>query len=105
METPAPTPAIDSRLLQLSPVDNVGVATTTLEAGETVMIHGRSVVLADRIPTGQKVAMAAIAAGEKVIKYGLPIGTATAEIHPGRYIHTHNLKSDYLPTYTRDVPY
>jgi hypothetical protein len=36
-----------------------------------------------------------------VIKYGAPIGSATRDIAPGEYVHTHNLKSDYLPTLAR----
>jgi altronate dehydratase len=90
----------DARLLHLAPEDNVAVAKTTIQAGESVLIGGQPVVLARAIPTGHKVAVVAIAAGEKVKKYGAPIGSATCDIQPGEYVHTHNVKSDYLPTYT-----
>lgn len=92
----------DARLLQLSPEDNVAAVTSTLEAGETITIEGRTIVASERISTGHKVAIRPIAAGEKVRKYGAPIGSATRAIQPGEYVHTHNVKSDYLPTYTRD---
>jgi len=95
-------PSPDPRWLQLSPDDNVGVATRTLEAGQSIVVEGRPVTLPERIPTGHKVAIRPIAAGEKVKKYGAPIGSATCAIGPGEYVHTHNLQSDYLPTYTRD---
>jgi hypothetical protein len=36
-----------------------------------------------------------------VVKYGAPIGSATRDIGPGEYVHTHNVKSDYLPTLAR----
>ncbi len=94
--------APDPRWLQLSPDDNVGVATRTLEAGASIVVEGRPVTLSERIPTGHKVAIRPIAAGEQVKKYGAPIGSARCAIRPGQYVHTHNLKSDYLPTYTRD---
>jgi altronate dehydratase len=58
--------------------------------------------LPDRVPTGHKLALAPVAAGEKVVKYGSPIGSATRDIQPGEYVHLHNLRSDYLPTYTLD---
>jgi altronate dehydratase small subunit len=93
---------LDPRLMQLAPEDNVAVAKSTLPAGAAVIIGGRSIVLGEAIPTGHKVAIARIVAGEKVRKYGAPIGSATREIQPGQYVHTHNVKSDYLPTYTRD---
>jgi len=90
------------RLLKLAPEDNVAAATTTLEAGESITLGGRAVAVPVRVPTGHKVAVAPIAAGEKVVKYGAPIGSATRDIGPGEYVHTHNLASDYLPTYTLD---
>lgn len=52
------------------------------------------------VATGHKIALQPIAAGQKVLKYGAPIGSATRPIEPGEHVHTHNLKSDYLPTYT-----
>lgn len=95
-------PPMDRRLLQLAAQDNIAVVTRTIEAGESVLIGGRQVCLDQRIPTGHKVAIQAIAPGEKVRKYGAPIGSATRDIHPGDYVHIHNLQSDYLPTYTRE---
>ncbi len=44
--------------------------------------------------------MREIAPGEKIIKYGVPIGSAVLRISVGEHVHTHNIKSDYLPTYT-----
>jgi altronate dehydratase len=84
------------RLLRLSPEDNIAVAATTIEAGQTLPCDGRTITVAMRIPTGHKVAIAPIAAGEKVVKYGAPIGSATCAIHPGQHVHSHNLKSDYF---------
>jgi hypothetical protein len=91
-----------ARLLRLAPEDNICVVTATVEPGEVVEFEGRQIRFADRIPTGHKVAVVAIAKGQRIRKYGVPIGSATEEIQPGQYVHTHNLKSDYLPTYTLD---
>ncbi len=55
------------------------------------------------LPLGHKLARRAIAAGEKVVKYGAPIGSATAPIAAGEHVHIHNLASDYTPTYTLDA--
>ncbi len=46
------------------------------------------------------VALRPLAAGETVVKYGCPIGRATSVIAAGAYVHTHNVASAYLPTYT-----
>lgn len=49
---------------------------------------------------GHKVACVYLEAGDKIIKYGVPIGSATKMIQMGDHVHLHNMKSDYLPTYT-----
>ena len=43
---------------------------------------------------GHKYALCHITAGENVIKYGSPIGHATADIQVGEHVHTHNLKTN-----------
>lgn len=102
MSNSPPPEQTDPRLIRLSPEDNVAAVTMTIEAGESLLVDGRTVTLLDRVPTGHKVAVEAIAAGRQVVKYGASIGSATQDIRPGEYVHTHNLASDYLPTYTLD---
>ena len=51
---------------------------------------------------GFKVARRQIFQGEKIIKWGAPIGSATRDIALGEVVHLENMKSDYLPTYTFD---
>lgn len=46
--------------------------------------------VAPGIPFGHKVAVAPIAAGAAVIKYGHVIGHATADIPQGGHVHVHN---------------
>ena len=47
---------------------------------------------------GHKVALCDIKAGENVIKYGYPIGHATADIKAGEHVHTHNVKTNLSGT-------
>lgn len=56
-------------------------------------IHPLDNVAVD-IETGHKVALCDIAQGENVMKYGFPIGHATASITEGEQVHTHNLKTN-----------
>jgi altronate dehydratase len=60
------------------------------------------VTLTVDLPLGHKVARNDIAAGEKVVKYGAPIGSATAAIRTGDHAPVHNIKSDSTPTYHLD---
>lgn len=89
----------DPRLLLLSPGDSVYVLRGQIEAGEVIAVEDRQVTVAQRLGLGHKIARLAVAAGQKVVKYGAPIGSATQAIQPGDHVHLHNLKSDYTPTH------
>ena len=86
-------------VMRLSPRDNVAVALRPLKSGETVMLDGVPITIRDSIAVGHKLAAQAIEKGEIILKYHCPIGTATASIAPGEHVHTHNVESNYLPTY------
>ena len=96
---PAETAAL---LLQLDPMDNVGVLTQSVSAGTSLHVGGKEITLETGLELGHKLALRDIAAGEKVLKYGCAIGSAVTEIRTGEHVHLHNIKSDYLPTHTLD---
>lgn len=92
----------DRRVLVLAPEDNICVACQDLDAGTELLIDGTQLRLPQAVPTGHKLARRDIAPGEKVTKYGAPIGSARQAIAAGAYVHTHNLGSDYIPTWDRE---
>ncbi len=96
-------PNTDARLLLLSPQDNCLIAAARLEAGTQLVIEGERVTLAGTIGLGHKVARRALGKDEKVLRYGAVIGHVTGPVARGEHLHTHNLESDYLPTYTHDA--
>jgi SAF domain len=98
------TMQIDPRLLLLSPADNVVVAREGLAAGTALLLEGHEIVLAKDVQRGHKLARRAIAPGDKVLKYGAPIGSATKGIVPGEHVHLHNIKSDYTATHIIGSP-
>ncbi|WP_233272732.1 UxaA family hydrolase [Paraburkholderia acidisoli] len=99
----ASTAQTDPRLILLSPDDNCLIAAARLAQGETLEIEGERVTLAKTIELGHKVARRALAQDEKVVRYGARIGHVTTAVARGEHLHTHNLESDYLPTYTHDA--
>ncbi len=90
----------DGRLLFLNPKDNVCTAIAPITSGTTLQINGDIVVIKQNIPLGFKIAGCNIATNESIVKYGVSIGSATRDIVLGELVHLHNMKSDYLPTYT-----
>jgi altronate dehydratase len=95
---------IDPRLLLLSPGDNIVVARENLPAGAELQIDSQAMRLDRDVPRGHKLACRVIAPGEKVMKYGAPIGSATRAIAPGEHVHVHNIKSDYTATHLVGSP-
>jgi altronate hydrolase len=71
----------------------VALARRELEPGTELNGPGRHVTVRDTVPHGHKLALADIAAGDTVLKYGQPIGIATQPIAAGEHVHEHNLRS------------
>ena len=81
------------RLIRITPRDNVAVAIEPLFKGDVVSVEGRNITLASDLPAGHKMAIEDIRQGEKVIKYGYPIGAATCDIAKGSHVHAFNIRT------------
>ena len=79
--------------LRLHPNDTVAVVLRDIEAGEVLHVDDRALVASETVPGGHKIALSPHKQGDPVLKYGWPIGRATAEIEPGRHVHTHNVRT------------
>ena len=77
----------------IAAADNVATALEPIAAGQMITAGASTVVAAEPIPRGHKIALRAIRAGDVVTKYGSPIGTASSEIAAGAHVHTHNVAS------------
>lgn len=86
-----------ANIVVLSAADNVGVAVRDIEANEMAEARtGPSAMAREAIPLGHKIALRPIAAGEKIVRFGVPVGIATADIATGALVHVHNVRSQYL---------
>jgi hypothetical protein len=84
--------------VRLAERDNIVVLTRHVDAGDSFEgITGETWTMTAHLDVGNKLAAVPIAAGDRVFKVGVPIGTATQPIAPGEHVHTHNLRSDYIP--------
>jgi len=95
----APTRAIlltakDDVAAVLAPLPANGEVSVTLStSGEPL----RRLTTRGAIPFGHKIAVRPIAAGQKVVRYGYPIGVATRDIGEGEHVHAHNMRSLLSP--------
>jgi len=84
------------RCFQVNAEDNV--ATLLEDAGpESIAVLGlgpnATVEVLEPIKLGHKVCTRAVAHGDLIVKYGVPIGVATKEIPAGAWVHLHNCAS------------
>jgi len=101
-DTPAQISPAD-QLILLHPDDNVLICVAPIAAGDILPTSGGTIPAREGITVGHKVARRTLAAGEKVIKYGAPIGSMTAAATPGEWVHMHNMKSDYIAAHSRST--
>ena len=90
-----------SSVILLHPQDNILVCVAPIAAGDKLVIDGAVVAATGPVGVGHKIARASLAAGERVIKYGAPIGSLTTPVPLGGWVHTHNMKSDYIASHGR----
>ena len=88
------------KCFQIHKDDNV--ATLLQDAAEAAEItvrgdasHNTAFHALQSIRAGHKVAVVPIAQGERILKYGYPIGEATQSIAQGAWVHLHNCRSLY----------
>jgi LDH2 family malate/lactate/ureidoglycolate dehydrogenase len=72
------------------------VAVMLNSSGETI----QEISIRQAIPFGHKVAIRDILRGVPIIRYGYPIGVATADIKQGDHVHSHNMRSTLSPAPT-----
>jgi hypothetical protein len=86
-----------ANMIVLGQGDNVGIALRGIGAGETAVSEdGMRIACIEEIPQGHKLALEQIAEGQKLIRFGVPVGIAKSTIRPGALAHVHNVKSQYL---------
>ena len=81
----------------------VQVELAKLETQRNIQAAGLADASFEQIRANPDLSRIALARGEKVLRYGFPIGTMTEAAELGEHVHKHNLASDYLPAHGRDA--
>jgi altronate hydrolase len=79
-------------IILLHPEDPVAIAKCELPAGLEVNVAGKAFQVRQAVAPGHKIAVVDLMPGEVVRRYGHGIGTATAFIPAGSWVHSHNLE-------------
>ena len=94
---------MSGKLILLHADDNILVCIAPVLVGDRLTIDGREIAARQDIAVGHKLARKALKPGDKVLKYGAPIGSMSKPAETGEWVHMHNLKSDYIASHTRDA--
>lgn len=79
--------------VRLHPADDVVVLRRALPKGARLNVDGCRIELGAAVAAGHKVAVGSVPERGRVRKYGQTIGRARRAIHPGDWVHTHNLEA------------
>jgi len=94
-------------VLHLHPADNVCIAVRNLETGESIAAGGTQARLTGAVRMGHKIALAPIAKGSPIVRYGQTIGFASQPVAPGDWVHMHNTSADRFEReyeYSTEIP-
>jgi len=79
--------------IRLSPEDNVATLLRAVAKGDKVRVGTTEIEAGEAIALCHKIALIDIEPGDRIVKYGDPIGEATQAIKAGAHVHVHNLRS------------
>lgn len=97
----APQKTVIAPVILLHPDDNILVCVKQFHPGDEITIDGETLLSEIDIAVGHKIARINLRPGDKVYRYGAPIGSMTQAVAKGEHVHMHNMKSDYIPSHTR----
>ncbi len=83
---------MNHKIAKVHPDDNVLVALTNLEEGETVTYNGSTYTLPGRVPAKHKFVIEELKPGDTITMYGVLVGKAQNVIPKGGVITTSNVK-------------
>jgi hypothetical protein len=81
--------------------DDVATLLGDAQPGAIVVVRGDGkaveVSTTQAVQSGHKIALRTLVEGDRIVKYGFPIGEATRPIAAGEWVHLHNCRSLHDP--------
>lgn len=82
-----------AKYIRIHPEDNVAVALTDLDKGQRLP-EFNDLILVENIPSGHKFTLQDLKEGDKIIKYGFPIGHLTTDAPKGSLVDHNCIKTN-----------
>lgn len=97
--------AVKRQVIKMHPKDNVLVALSDLEKGQSIVFNEATFILLDNIKAKHKFYTTDLAAGDEVIMYGVLVGNVQYAIVKGSLMTTDNVKHAAEPYAYRHIDY
>lgn len=81
-----------NKALSLDPTDNVGVALTDLDPGQSIPVNGETIDLIEHVSAKHKFSLKQFLPGDDILMYGTIVGEATRSIAKGAAITLENIR-------------
>ena len=91
--------------LQIHPLDNVLVALKSMQKGDTIDWMGKEISLMEDVPGKHKFFLQPLQPGDKVVMYGLTVGTLQQPVNKGSRMSVENTKHATEEYQYRDVSF
>lgn len=83
---------MQKKLLKVNTSDNVAVALINLKAGDVVFFEGQKINILSDTKSKHKIALETFKNGDRIIMYGVLVGSANGNIEKGDVLTTENVK-------------
>lgn len=83
---------MQNKLIKVHPSDNVAVALVDLKVGDVVSFAGQEIKILSDTKSKHKIALKKMEAGDKIIMYGVLVGSSIGTVQKGEVLTTENVK-------------
>ena len=93
------------KLIKVNASDNVAVALVNLKAGDVISFEGEAIKVLSNTKSKHKIALEKFSSGDRIIMYGVLVGTANGVIEKGGLLTTDNVKHKSEKVFGRTASY
>ena len=83
---------MQNKIIKVNSADNVAVALINLKAGEIVNFEGKEIHVLSNTKSKHKISLERFESGDRIIMYGVLVGTANGSIEKGAVLTINNVK-------------
>ncbi|WNH09117.1 UxaA family hydrolase [Thalassobellus suaedae] len=96
---------MQNKIIKVNATDNVAVALINLKAGDVIPFEGEDIKILSDTKSKHKIALQKFESGDRIIMYGVLVGSANGVIEKGDVLTTENVKHQSEKVFGRTEPF